>query len=185
MIRKRPRGVYCSPDERAAIRERAAAAGKSVSRLVLDLAFAGDADPHASALTAEELVELLDGFRILVAFVRALKGQTTDGGDSGTVRGSGVSGDAGDADRSRRLPAERVRLPISATDKEWAAVHEQALRRGLSISRCLVGLVLPDGSLVLPGHGADTTVEASKAEFAVFKSKPQPADLHGNVLWTA
>ena len=46
-------------------------------------------------------------------------------------------------------------------------------------------LVLPDGSLVLPGHGADTTVEASKAEFAVFKSKPQPADLHGNVLWTA
>ena len=46
-------------------------------------------------------------------------------------------------------------------------------------------LTLPDGSLVLPGHGADTTVAASKAEFAVFKSKPQPDDLHGHVSWTA
>ena len=43
-------------------------------------------------------------------------------------------------------------------------------------------LTLPDGSLVLPGHGADTTLAASKAEFAVFKSKPQPADLHGHAL---
>ena len=46
-------------------------------------------------------------------------------------------------------------------------------------------LTLPDGSLVLPGHGADTTIATSKAEFAVFKSKPQPDDLHGNVQWTA
>ena len=46
-------------------------------------------------------------------------------------------------------------------------------------------LPLPGGDLVLPGHGADTTLAASQAEFAVFRSKPQPPDLHGNVLWTA
>ncbi len=44
-------------------------------------------------------------------------------------------------------------------------------------------LVLPDGALVLPGHGADTTIGASKAEYAVFKSKEQPAGLHGHVGW--
>ena len=46
-------------------------------------------------------------------------------------------------------------------------------------------LPLPGGDLVLPGHGADTTLAASQAEFAVFRSKPHPPDLHGNVLWTA
>ena len=44
-------------------------------------------------------------------------------------------------------------------------------------------LVLPDGAIVLPGHGADTTIGASKAEYAVFKSKEQPAGLHGHVGW--
>ena len=80
---------------RDAIRERAAAAGKSFPRLVLDLVFAEVADRHVSALTAEELAELLDGFQILVAFVRVLRNQAAHGDDSGTVRGSGVSGDAG------------------------------------------------------------------------------------------
>ena len=42
---------------------------------------------------------------------------------------------------------------------------------------------LPEGDLVLPGHGGDTTIGASKAEFAVFKSRPRPADLHGHVAW--
>ena len=46
-------------------------------------------------------------------------------------------------------------------------------------------LTLPDGSLVLPGHGVDTTIATSKAEFAVFRSKPQPDDLYGHVSWTA
>ncbi len=46
-------------------------------------------------------------------------------------------------------------------------------------------LTLPDGSLALPGHGADTTIAASKAEFAVFKSKEHPADLHGHVAWAS
>ena len=62
MIVKRPRGVYCSMEEREAIRKRAAAAGKSVSRLFLDAVLADDADSRASALTAEEQAELLEGF---------------------------------------------------------------------------------------------------------------------------
>ena len=37
--------------------------------------------------------------------------------------------------------------------------------------------------MVLPGHGATTTIGASKAEFAVFAAKDHPPDLHGDVLW--
>ncbi len=37
-----------------------------------------------------------------------------------------------------------VRLSLSATDGEWAAVHGKAVRRGLSISRYLVGVALAD-----------------------------------------
>ena len=46
-------------------------------------------------------------------------------------------------------------------------------------------LVLPDGALVLPGHGADTTIAASKTEYAVFKSKERPAGIYGHVSWLA
>lgn len=42
---------------------------------------------------------------------------------------------------------------------------------------------LGDEVLVLPGHGASTTIGASKAEYAVFASKEHAADLHGDVLW--
>ena len=42
---------------------------------------------------------------------------------------------------------------------------------------------LPDETLVLPGHGADTTVGDSKREYAVFASKDHPPDLCGDVLW--
>ena len=42
---------------------------------------------------------------------------------------------------------------------------------------------LPDGTLVLPGHGDGTTIGESKAEYAVFASSEQPADLHGDILW--
>lgn len=45
MILKRAWTVWCRPEERAAIRARARAAGVPVSRLVLDLAFA-EADSH-------------------------------------------------------------------------------------------------------------------------------------------
>jgi glyoxylase-like metal-dependent hydrolase (beta-lactamase superfamily II) len=42
---------------------------------------------------------------------------------------------------------------------------------------------LPDDTLVLPGHGASTTIGASKAEYAVFAAKEHDPDLHGDVLW--
>ena len=43
--------------------------------------------------------------------------------------------------------------------------------------------VLPDDTLVLPGHGDDSTIGRSKREYAVFASRPHPADLCGDVLW--
>ena len=43
---------------------------------------------------------------------------------------------------------------------------------------------LPDETLVLPGHGAGTTIGASKADYAVYASKSHPADLCGDVVWT-
>jgi hydroxyacylglutathione hydrolase len=44
---------------------------------------------------------------------------------------------------------------------------------------------LPDDTLVLPGHGADTTIGESKREYAAFAAREHPADLHGDVLWEA
>ncbi len=44
--------------------------------------------------------------------------------------------------RGRKTGPETVRLSISATDEEWAAVRQAAVRRGLSISRYLVGAAL-------------------------------------------
>ncbi len=46
-----------------------------------------------------------------------------------------------------------MRLSVSATDGEWAAVHERARQGGLSISRYLVGLLLPDAAMTAP-HAA-------------------------------
>lgn len=43
--------------------------------------------------------------------------------------------------------------------------------------------VLPDATLVLPGHGDDTTIGASRREHAVFASRSHPPDLCGDVLW--
>lgn len=42
---------------------------------------------------------------------------------------------------------------------------------------------LPDETLVLPGHGASTTIGASKAEYAVFASRAHDAGLCGDVSW--
>ncbi len=145
MILKRAWTVWCRPEERAAIRARARAAGVPVSRLVLDLAFAEAGNRDEAALTAEEMAELLGGFRVLVAFVRMVKDEAVDAGGSEAGPGdhTAVSEDPGEGGR---LPAERTRLSVSATEEEWAAVRERARRHGLSVSRYLVGLVLPDGS---------------------------------------
>ncbi|MEX2430613.1 MAG: MBL fold metallo-hydrolase [Dehalococcoidia bacterium] len=44
-------------------------------------------------------------------------------------------------------------------------------------------LVLDDGTLVLPGHGANTTIAGSKQEYAAFASRPHAEGLHGHVSW--
>ena len=148
MIGKRGRGFYCTRQERAAIGARAAAAGLSVSRLVLDLARDDSGDRPVPSLTAEETAELLDGFRLLAAFLRGLPEPAMDAGAPQTTgSGAGVADRGDGADDSGGLPEERARLSISATDEEWAMVHEGALQRGLSRSRYLVGLVLPDAAI--------------------------------------
>lgn len=55
---------------------------------------------------------------------------------------------------------------------------QQSIR---SITERLYGL--PDETLVLPGHGGDTTIGDSKREYAVFASREHPADLCGDVTW--
>ena len=42
---------------------------------------------------------------------------------------------------------------------------------------------LPDQTVVLPGHGGDTTIGESKREYAVFASREHPPDLAGDVTW--
>lgn len=42
---------------------------------------------------------------------------------------------------------------------------------------------LPDHVIVYPGHGANTTIEKSKKEYAEFLKKPRRPDLCGDVLW--
>lgn len=80
---RRQRSVHSNPSEQATIRERAAAAaGKTVSRYVLDLALADDPDRHPVVLTEEEQAELLDGVREVRAFVGKVKR---------AVAGSGLS----------------------------------------------------------------------------------------------
>lgn len=43
--------------------------------------------------------------------------------------------------------------------------------------------VLPESTHVYPGHGANTTIGASRAEYAVFASKQHDPSLAGDVLW--
>ena len=43
--------------------------------------------------------------------------------------------------------------------------------------------VLPDDTDLLPGHGVESTLGASKEEYRVFAGKSHPADLCGDVLW--
>ncbi len=50
-----------------------------------------------------------------------------------------------------------------------------------SITTRLYGL--PDETVVLTGHGDDTTIGDSKKEYEVFAANEHPSDLHGDVLW--
>ncbi len=43
--------------------------------------------------------------------------------------------------------------------------------------------VLPDDTLVYPGHGEPTVLKKEKDEFAVFSSRPHNPNLCGDVLW--
>lgn len=43
--------------------------------------------------------------------------------------------------------------------------------------------VLPDSTVVHPGHGDDTTIGDARREYAVFASKEHPAGLSGDVTW--
>jgi hydroxyacylglutathione hydrolase len=45
--------------------------------------------------------------------------------------------------------------------------------------------VLPDNTIIYPGHGASTTLKKEKDEFEVFSSRPHPPNLFGDVLWLA
>ncbi len=59
--------------------------------------------------------------------------------------------------------------------------HASLAQELLSITGRL--FVLPDDTLVLPGHGDGTTIGASRAEHAAFAAREHPDDLHGDVLW--
>jgi glyoxylase-like metal-dependent hydrolase (beta-lactamase superfamily II) len=43
--------------------------------------------------------------------------------------------------------------------------------------------VLPDETLVYPGHGEDTILSKEKQEFAIFSGRTRPSGLCGDVLW--
>ncbi len=53
------------------------------------------------------------------------------------------------------------------------------------IVRSITGkiFVLPDDTLVYPGHGDSTLLKNEKDGFAVFKSRPHDPELCGDVLW--
>ena len=68
MQQRRPRSVYCSLEEREAIRQAAAAAGKSVSAFVIGRALEhGEDEAGEEALTEDERAELRGGVRRLAA----------------------------------------------------------------------------------------------------------------------
>jgi glyoxylase-like metal-dependent hydrolase (beta-lactamase superfamily II) len=42
---------------------------------------------------------------------------------------------------------------------------------------------LPDDTIVLPGHGDNTTIGRSRQEYAAFAARSHPPGLHGDVTW--
>lgn len=81
MTGKRPRSIYCSPGERDALGERAAAAGLSVSSFVLARGLADvGSEEEASGLTEAERTELHDGIRWLAGLADMLHDAMADDG---------------------------------------------------------------------------------------------------------
>ncbi len=92
--RPRQRSLHCPSAEQEMIRARAKAAGKSISRYVLDLALADDPDVHPLALDADAQLSVLDGVLEVRDFVRALLDELPGG--SGQSLLSAISLMAGD-----------------------------------------------------------------------------------------
>ena len=44
-------------------------------------------------------------------------------------------------------------------------------------------LPLDDSTMVLPGHGGDTTIGDSRRGFAAYQQHPKPSGYHGDVTW--
>lgn len=44
-------------------------------------------------------------------------------------------------------------------------------------------LPLDDSTIVLPGHGGDTTIGDSRRGFAAYQQRPKPIGYHGDVTW--
>ncbi len=125
MRKRKPRSLHCSSlREQAEIRARAKAAGKTVTRYVLDLALADDPDRHPLVLTA--------GWKR----IEPVPGACGPGTEVGTMRQT----------RRRRKILRSLHLSISATDEEWETVWNNAVRHRKSIARYLVGLALGEES---------------------------------------
>ena len=83
--RPRQRSLHCPPEEQEMIRARAKAAGKSISRHVLDLALADDPDAHPLVLDPDAQLALLDGVLDVRDFVHALHREELPGGSGQTL----------------------------------------------------------------------------------------------------
>ena len=73
MRERKQRSLHCSSREQDEIRLRASAAGKTVTRYVLDLALADDPNRHPLVLTAGEQQEQLEMLRHCEGVMRMLR----------------------------------------------------------------------------------------------------------------
>ena len=82
MRERKQRSLHCSPKEQDEIRARAKAAGKTVTRYVVDLVLADDPDRHPVVLTAGEQREQLEMLRHCDGVMRMLREELPGGSGS-------------------------------------------------------------------------------------------------------